>query len=99
MSRPTLKRRLSDPMQLSLPDYHRLRLPVPWHSAAAMGAPTQAHPVSLAATMGISLISSPAATEMFQFAACASWPYIFRQGRAHLEPRFPHLDTPGLQPQ
>ena len=57
--------------------YHPLRPAFPDGS----GTKQQNHrpdPLSLATTYGVSLMSFPPATEMFQFAGFASLPYGFR---------------------
>ena len=51
-------------------------------------------PRSLATTNGVSSISFPPGTEMFQFPGFASQPYIFRLG-SRISGGFPHSDIPG----
>jgi hypothetical protein len=51
-------------------------------------------PRSLATTNGVSLMSFPPATEMFQFAGFASRPYEFRSGY-RMRGGFPHSEIPG----
>ena len=89
MSRPTrgpLRRfpvRGCHPLWRAFPDASGTKLPCHWPG-----------PRSLATTDGVSLMSFPPATEMFQFAGFASRTYGFSTGYP-LRGGLPHSDTPG----
>ena len=89
MSRPTRGHRRRFPVR----GCHPLRRAFP----DASGTKRQCHwpgPRSLATTDGVSLMSFPPATEMFQFAGFASHAYVFSMGYRS-RGGLPHSEIPG----